>query len=145
MESVQNVQDLKDQAETNIKTVKAFTDLLHNISENNEFNQTVSSNLKNLNVENLNLKDYQSLYFDYIFGFINQNIDYLNSEACIKYFVDTFEDNDWGRLMSKNYPSVRLEQSTLKNLEKALININKAINEAHAEAKLFNQEIADAF
>ena len=72
MESVQNFQGLKDQVQGNIETVQAFINLLHNISENNEFNQTVSSNLKNLNVENLNLKDYQSLYFDYILIFIKK-------------------------------------------------------------------------
>ena len=145
MESVESTQLLKDQAENNVSAVQAFTLLLSNISQNNQFNQNVSSHLKNLNVENLNVEDYQSLYFDYIFGFINQNIKYLNSEACIKYFVDTFKNNDWGRLQSKNYHFVRLEDSTLKDLERALIKINKALNEAHAKAKLSDQEVADDF
>ena len=146
MESVQNVQDLKDQAEANIRTVKAFTDLLNNISENNEFNQTVSSNLKNLNVENLNIKDYQSLYFDYMLIFIKRNIEYLDSEAFTKYIVDSFTENDWGTVRSSHYPSFTMHESTFAELEKTLIKINKAINKAMKEPcpESYDQ-IPDAF
>ena len=145
MESVESIQALKNKALENLSATEMFTTLLCNISQNAAFNQRISVALKDINVENLNIKDYQSLYFDYIFGFIRQNIKYLNSEACIKYFVDTFKDNSWGRLISENYPNQRLEESTIKDLEKALIKINKALNDAHAKAKLSDEETPDEF
>ena len=146
MESVQNVQDLKDQAQANIETVQAFINLLHNISENNEFNQTVSSNLKNLNVENLNVKDYQSLYFDYILIFIKRNIDYLYSQDFIDYIVDAFRQSDWGKVRSQHYPSLVMHETTFVELEKLLSKINKAIKQAAEESSSEDSdEIPDAF
>ena len=144
MEPVQDLRALKAKAQANVEAVQLFTTLLHNISVNNDFNQTVSSVLKDLNIENLNTEEYQSLYFDYMLLFIKQNLNYLDTKAFVNYIVDTFHENDWGRVKSKSYPSFTIHESTFADFEKVLIKINKAINEAFKE-RAATKEIPDAF
>tara|TARA_Y100000592_G_C5428086_1_gene296826 strand:- start:855 stop:1289 length:435 start_codon:yes stop_codon:yes gene_type:complete len=144
MEPVQDLQALKAKAQANVEAVQLFTTLLHNISVNNDFNQAVSSALKDLNIENLNTEEYQSLYFDYMLLLIKQNLNYLDTKAFVNYIVDTFRENDWGRVRSKNYPSFTIHESTFAELEKVLIKINKAINKAFKE-KATTKETPDAF
>lgn len=129
MQTVQNLESSKQKAQRNIDATASFTLLIHNISQNSAFNEHVSNYIKNIDIENLNLEDFQSLYFDYVICFIENNLNYLNSKDFVSYFNKLFTSQTWRKTRSKNYSSYAVNESVLSDLEKLLVKINKAIEE----------------
>ena len=129
MQTVQNLKSFKQKAQRNIDATASFTLLIHNISQNSAFNEHVSNCIKNIDIENLNLEDFQSLYFDYVICFIENNLNYLNSKDFVSYFNKLFTSQTWRKTRSKNYSSYSINESILSDLEKVLVKINTAIEE----------------